>query len=278
MPFWSFDKKRSLISQKIASAFGRLFSLKQTSARRLPSEPPQIAERQREECAIAVLRSALEAFQVRADAEWLHQKLASAEGVNLDEVEEVAKELGLMAEQHLIPPALVLGEEFNDWLPLLVLVNTEQCRTHAILLWQQEEDFFRVMDPRLGHIHLSREFLRESLFIHVMSSPLGSWGEWLLSEDFQQRLQRQLRRLQLAPNTITDLLTSAGRSGWEGLNRLDAAARYSLLQTGQERSLEGLRELYDTPALIPQDCWLLQPESDEEQALVQGGVVIRFWR
>jgi ABC-type bacteriocin/lantibiotic exporter with double-glycine peptidase domain len=264
-----------------------------TSPRRLLAA--EVVQTSAMDCGPAALKSLLEGFGVPVSYGRLREACQTdVDGTSIDTLEEIAKSLGLDAEQVMLPQDHLLLPEAAA-LPALVVVRLASGLTHFVVVWRRHGAWVQVMDPASGRRWLTRErFLRE-LFIHRMRVPAADWHEWARTEDFLVPLNRRLRDLGLSGQRALALAAEAAESPeWHSLAALDAAARLMAtlvrgggIKAGREAGalLEDLwRRAVAAPdtalRFIPEACWSVRPappEDDEEDeaVLLKGAVLIR---
>jgi ABC-type bacteriocin/lantibiotic exporter with double-glycine peptidase domain len=256
---------------------------------------PEVVQTSAMDCGPAALKSLLEGFGIPVSYGRLREACQTdVDGTSIDTLEEIAKSLGLDAEQVMLPPDhLPLPEAAA--LPAIVVVRLPSGLTHFVVAWRRHGGWVQLMDPASGRRWQTRErFLRE-LFIHRMKVPAADWRDWARSEDFLVPLNRRLRDLGLdreRAQTLSD--EAAEASGWQSLAALDAATRLvaSLvrgkgLRSGREAAavLQDIRRRAasapnEALRLIPEAYWSVRPappveEAEDEEVLLKGAVLIR---
>ena len=71
------------------------------------------------------------------------------DGTSIDTMEEVGRQLGLDAEQILIPIDHVLLEEAAA-LPAILVVRLANGLTHFLIVWRRHGRWLQLMDPAVG--------------------------------------------------------------------------------------------------------------------------------
>ena len=139
------------------------------------------------------------------------------DGTSIDTMEEIAVQLGLEAEQIMVPPDYLLLEETKA-LPAIAVVSLPTGMTHFVLLWRKHGPLVQAMDPAAGRRWLSREHLQSSLHLHTQLVPLDSWKDWATSEKFLKPLRRKLSDLGCANSRALHLTErAAAADGWRPL-------------------------------------------------------------
>lgn len=243
------------------------------------------------DCGPAALKSLLEGHGLPVGYGKLREACQTdVDGTSIDTIEDVANQLGLEAEQNVIPVDHVLLPEAQA-LPAIAVVRSPGGLTHFVVLWSYAAGLVQVMDPASGRSFIRRERLLRQLFVHRMPVPAEALREWLGSDEFTGALRRRARALGASAAEIQAWLAAgAADPGILGLARLDAALRLvaSLVEAealgkGAEasrmvaaliRETEGLEgeELY---ARLPEGYFAAAPGPDPETALLRGAVIVR---
>jgi ABC-type bacteriocin/lantibiotic exporter with double-glycine peptidase domain len=262
---------------------------------------PEVVQTSAMDCGPATLKALLEGFDISVSYGRLREACqTSVDGTSIDVLEEVAVQLGLAAEQIMIPTDHLLVAE-AEALPAIVVVRQPNGLTHFVVAWSQHGPLVQVMDPAIGRRWLTQRRFLEELYLHAFPVPAGAWREWAGSEGFCAPLRQRLANLGLEEPDLARLIDPAlADPTWRSLAALDAATRLvaSLVGArGLERGAEArgvldrflatalARPAADTAkgeagALIPARYWSVQPvEADspdeEEQLLLRGAVLVR---
>jgi ATP-binding cassette subfamily B protein len=252
------------------------------------------------DCGPASLKALMEGFGLYAGYERLREACqTSVDGTSIDTLEELAVQLGLHAEQVMLPVDHLLLEE-TQALPALIVVRLPNGLTHFVVLWRVHGRWVQVMDPGTGRRWMARQRFLDEVYVHRFPVPAQGWREWAGSAGFLTPLRRRMRELRLAEKTLSALETRAQADpDWRGLATLDAAVRLTTalvhahaLEPGAEA--EGLltqvfeNNLPPSPDApppgrggafpIPTPYWSVQPvphAPDEPHLLLRGAVLIR---
>ncbi len=259
---------------------------------------PEVVQTSAMDCGPVTLKSLLEGFGIPVSYGRLREACQTdVDGTSIDTLEETAIQLGLDAEQVMIPADHLLLVEAQA-LPAIVVVRQPNGLTHFIVVWRQHGHYTQVMDPAIGRTWLSDRRLLENLYSHIHQVPAAAWREWAGSDEFIDPLCRRLNNLRLSGNTIKRLISSVfACPSWYPLAALDASSRMveSLVRSGglrrghqAARFLDSLftRTQAEDPKQaksVPDVYWSVRPappdlESDPEegeQVLLRGTVLIR---
>jgi ABC-type bacteriocin/lantibiotic exporter with double-glycine peptidase domain len=244
---------------------------------------PEVIQTSNMDCGPAVLKSLLEGFGIRAHYGRLREACQTdVDGTSIDTIEDVANQLGLEAEQIMVPPDHVLLDEARA-LPAVAVVLLPTGITHFVIIWRRHGPWIQLMDPATGRRWTqSARFLSE-LYVHRMAVPSGEWREYARSDDFLSALRRRLADLGISAHKTGTLASATGDSGWKKIAVVDAAVRMvdSLVRSGAiARGLEAARTFESfvaTDASIPEHYWSVRPGPDD-LLLVRGAVLVRVLR
>ncbi len=248
---------------------------------------PEVVQTSAMDCGPATLKAMLEGFGISVSYGRLREACqTNVDGTSIDVMEEVAVQLGLQAEQIMIPADHLLLPEAMA-LPAIVVVRLPNGLTHFVVLWSRYGPFVQVMDPATGRRWLTRQQVFDELYFHSLPVPAEAWREWAGSDEFCQPLRRRLADLKIDDVEIDRLLdTALADPGYASLAALDAAVRMvnsivraGGLEAGPEvgRVLASFFERTVTePGVIPSSYWSVEavPGTGEE-LLLRGVVLVR---
>jgi ATP-binding cassette subfamily B protein len=245
------------------------------------------------DCGPAALKALLEGFRIPASYNHLRNVCRTdVDGTSIDTIESLACELGLDAEQVMIPRDHVLLREAAA-LPAVAVVNSPRGGTHFIVAWRQIGPALQIMDPTKGRLWVSKRSFLDSLYEHTTIVPAGAWREWAGTPAFLGPVRRRLTALGL-PKSTTErhVATAVADPTWRALAALDAAARLvATLRTDGCMTSRGTADvlaalLADPPtgerqSLIPAHFWSARPatpEGGDERLALRGVVLVRASR
>lgn len=255
---------------------------------------PEVVQTSAMDCGPASLKCLLEGFGVSASYGRLREACQTdVDGTSIDTMEEVALQLGLEAEQIMIPADHLLLPEAQA-LPAIVVVRRPNGLTHFVVVWRRCAHLVQVMDPATGRRWLSIQRLLADLYLHTLPVPSGAWRQWAGSDEFLNPLRRRLTDLGLK-GPVQDQMVDAALAdlGWQPLAALDAATRMTeaVVRSGGLRGdrqtapvleafFQGARqETAGEPQTIPAHYWSVQPAPPDpegtEQLLLRGAVLVR---
>ncbi len=239
---------------------------------------PEVVQTSGMDCGPAALKSLLNGFGVNASYGRLREACqTTVDGTSIDAMEDIARQLGLDAEQVLVPvDHLVL--ETENW-PSLVVVQLPGGAAHFVVLWSVQNGFVQLMDPSTGRRWQRKRAFVEQLFRHTQLVPMADWREWAGTAEFTKSLSSRIRDL----GSKAELLLHSALADleWTGLARLDAAVRLvsSLSRSGAiSRGPEATRliaELASSETFIPASYWSVRKADSEGNLLFRGAVLVR---
>jgi ABC-type bacteriocin/lantibiotic exporter with double-glycine peptidase domain len=228
---------------------------------------PETVQTSNMDCGPAALKCLLEGFGVNVHYGRLREACQTdVDGTSIDTLEEVANQLGVQAEQIMLPVDHVLLPESRA-LPAIAVVVQPNGITHFVVVWRDHGRYIQIMDPATGRRFVPRDQFLSQLYVHKMSVPAEDWREYAGSEDFLGPLRHRLARLKI-PDTLIQTSDIAA---------LDAGVRmleYIPIPRGPE-SQRLLQTFLETPATIPDRYWSVRPTEDPDQLLLRGAVLVR---
>ena len=246
---------------------------------------PEVVQTSQMDCGPAALKAILEGFGVRAHYGRLREACQTdVDGTSIDTMEDIANQLGLEAEQIMLPRDHVAVEEAGA-LPAIAVVLVASRVTHFVVIWRRHGDWVQLMDPATGRRWTKQERLLADLYVHKMAVSAPGWRAYAVSEDFLRPLRCRMERLGL-DNGMGKLIAAAIRDpGWKSIAALDAAVRMldSVVRSGAiapgPQVDAALRTLLEQDDSIPEHFWtaLAAPpnKAGEEQVLFRGAVLVR---
>ncbi len=260
---------------------------------------PEVVQTSVMDCGPASLKCLAEGFGIPVSYGRLREACQTdVDGTSIDTMEEVAKQLGLEAEQIMAPADFVLLPEAN-LLPAIAVVIRASKLTHFVVAWRSNGALLQVMDPALGRQWEPKAQFASSLYIHTLPVSAQGWREWAESEKFTLPVRRKLDDLGISGKAAGCLIENAlNAPGWRDLARLDAGTRSmgAIVRSGglrrgkeAERVLERLvltsREekasgsAKEEHGVIPSNywsAWAAPPveENGEERVFFKGAVLV----
>ncbi|XXX85353.1 ATP-binding cassette domain-containing protein [Sorangium sp. So ce145] len=263
--------------------------------RRRPPSPrrrllaPEVVQTSAMDCGPATLKCVLEGFGVGVSYGRLREACQTdVDGTSIDTLEDLAEQLGLVAQQILVPPEHVLLDEAQA-LPALAIVRQSTGPLHIVVIWRRHGGLAQIMDPGTGRRWVTRRQLEAELYQHELPLSAADFRGWAASDGFTRPLGRRLAWLGAGTRPIEAALSDRD---WRAIAALDAGARLvtSLVRSGGlGRGREAARvlgALLDRDAeaareeMIPPGFWTARPgpadPSGEAMVLTRGAVLVRI--
>jgi ATP-binding cassette subfamily B protein len=259
------------------------------------------------DCGPAALKSILAGFGIPVSYGRLREACQTdVDGTSIDTIEDLAVQLGLQAEQIMIPADHIMLPESQS-LPAIVVVLLPNGLTHFLVVWSRVGGFVQVMDPASGRRWPSWSRFIDELYIHSMPVPAAAWRDWAGTEGMLAPLRRRMADLGI-PNQTSDALIDSAVSdpGWRSIAALDAATRMTaslVASKGIARGVQAsaiLERFYTANRIesepageagasssgagirIPASYWSVlsippkEAEASPEELLLRGAVLVRI--
>ena len=240
---------------------------------------PEVVQTSNMDCGPAALKSLLEGFGIPVNYGRLREACQTGvDGTSIDTIEEVANQLGVRAEQIMLPPDHVLMEEASA-LPAIAVVVLPNGVTHFVIVWRRFGRFVELMDPAAGRRWVSAARFVSDLYLHKQIVAAEDWREYAGSGEFLGPLRRRLGGLGIGGDK--PIAEAVADPGWRSLAALDAGVRMlaSLVDSGAiERGTEServLQEFVHHAGTIPEHYWSVQSGSAGSQLILRGAVLVR---
>ncbi|WP_437810176.1 ATP-binding cassette domain-containing protein [Sorangium sp. So ce1078] len=250
---------------------------------------PEVVQTSAMDCGPATLKCVLEGFGIGVSYGRLREACQTdVDGTSIDTLEDLAGQLGLVAQQILVPPEHVLLDEAQA-LPALAIVRQSTGPLHVVVIWRRHGGLVQVMDPATGRRWVTRRQLQGELYQHDLPMPVADFRAWATSDGFTRPLHRRLAWLGAGTQPLEAALSDPG---WRAIAALDAGARLvtSLVRSGGlgrgreasrvlgallEQGPEATRE-----EMIPPAFWTARPgpagPRGEELVVARGAVLVRI--
>src|SRR6516164_8533204 len=187
---------------------------------------PEVVQTSDMDCGPATLKCLLQGFGVTLSYPRIRDACQTeVDGTSIDTLEEVAVQLGLDAEQVVVPVDHLLLPA-ADLLPALVVFCSPGGLTHFAVAWSEVGSVVQIMDPAVGREWLGTTQFLNSLYIHSMPVLAEAWSEWARSHELLLPLGKRIAKLGIREADNKAIVASAlANSTWRGLAALDAATR-----------------------------------------------------
>lgn len=187
---------------------------------------PEVVQTSAMDCGPASLKSLLGGFGVPLSYGRLREACQTdVDGTSINTIEEIALQLGLDAEQTMMPVDHVLLPEAKA-LPAIIVISLPSGSNHFVVAWRRHGRYVQVMDPATGRRWpVCEQFLKE-LFVHRFPVAAAAWRKWAGSEGFIAPLRRRLTDIARSPSPAQQLIDQAlADSTWRSFALLDAVTR-----------------------------------------------------
>jgi len=255
---------------------------------------PEIVQTSVMDCGPATLTCLLEGFHIPASYGRLREACqTNVDGTSIDAVESVARQLGLDAEQVMLPPDDLWLPETNA-LPALVVVQQASGLLHFVIVWRRVGRWLQLMDPGVGRRWVSCHQFTHQLHIHNLPVETAEWYDWATSDEAVGILLARLRRLGASEaDAMRRVRLAKEQETWQAMAGLDAAARMVerlAISGGLRRGPQTIRLLESllTQAsvqppgsclAIPATYWSVAPantQGDVSRVILRGAVLLRI--
>jgi ATP-binding cassette subfamily B protein len=236
---------------------------------------PEVIQTSAMDCGPASLKALLEGLGVPVSYGRLREACQTdVDGTSIDTLEDIAKQLGVDAEQVMVPFENLLLDP--AYLPCIAVVRLPNGLTHFVVLWRRSGRHVVVMDPSTGRRRMPLTRLRDELYLHRMEVAADGWREWAGSAESTDVLARRLSALGTGRALIDEALRDPT---WRGVAALDAALRMveHLVRAraiGRRQAPAMIAELLRQPDGIPDSMWSVRGR-DDDQVEMRGPVLVR---
>jgi ABC-type bacteriocin/lantibiotic exporter with double-glycine peptidase domain len=256
---------------------------------------PEVVQTSAMDCGPAALKCLLEGFGIPVSYGRLREACQTdVDGTSIDTIEVVANQLGVAAEQMMLPIDHLFLRS-TDALPALIVVHHPAGGSHFVVIWRRLGGWLQLMDPAIGRRWVRRAVWLEEIFRHRTGVPAGDWRHWAGSDDFLRPLQERMSHIGAAGGVRDALCDRAlADPGWLGLGALDASVRLvqSVIDAGGLKAGSAAMRLldvlfnetrtntFDIFRIVPPDYWMVTPDLEntdpfEQRLILRGAVLLR---
>jgi len=245
---------------------------------------PEVVQTSAMDCGPAAIAALCAGYDIPASYGRLREACQTGvDGTSIDAMEDVANQLGLDAEQVMMPVDHLL-EPAAGALPAVVVSRLPNGFLHFVVAWRTHGPLVQVMDPAVGRRFRSRTQFLADCYVHTMAVPAAAWREFAAADTMVYELQARLRSLGVDdPESLVD--RAVADPGWHSLAHVDATARMvaaivaeSDLRPGPASAALVERLLAD-PGRVASPWWPVtaaEPSTDgDEQVKLRGVVLVR---
>lgn len=251
---------------------------------------PEVIQISATDCGPAAIKSVFAGMGLELNYRVLREACQTdVDGTSIVTLEEVANQLGLEAEQVMLPMDHVFLSEAQA-LPAIIVTLTAGGRPHFVVLWRRLGPFVQVMDPAAGRHWTRIDTVMSTFYQHTTSAPAEAWREWAGSDEAVQAFRRRLA--DLGAGDAAALVASALQDpSYRSIAALDAATRAvaAMVRAGAIGRGRAAVELAQSMIAkdrsgevpIPAAYWSVRPNPEAAgELLLTGAVLLRFrdWR
>jgi len=140
---------------------------------------PEVVQTSSLDCGPAALKCLLEGFGIRISYGRLREACQTGlDGTSIDTLEEIANQLGLEAEQIMLPVDHLALAAANA-LPAIVVVTLPNGVTHFVVVWRRYGNLLQIMDPAVGRRWVPVKHFAQEVYRHSMAVEAAGWRELL---------------------------------------------------------------------------------------------------
>lgn len=242
------------------------------------------------DCGPAALAALLNGLGVQASYGRLREACQTdVDGTSIDTLEDIAGQLGLVAEQMIMPSDHILLDIEKN-LPAVVVVRHATGVPHFVVCWRVHGDFVQLMDPATGRRWQRATSFLKDLFVHSQPVPAARLRSWLAGKGFTRALSLRMESLGMADDLAASLLQRArAEKSWQRWAQLDAAVRMvtdlvstgAISRGGEAGRLAETLATHADPTQIPEPYWSVRALPTESTAgkavdalLLRGAVLV----
>ena len=252
---------------------------------------PSVRQMDCTKSAAAALAGLLGGYGLRASIEEIAAACGdTSAGIDIDNLQRVANERGLVCDQILIPIDHLLQPEAHA-IPSIVLMRSP-AGVRCAVLWRRHFGMVQLLDPSCGRRWLRPQTFLARVYRHSQHVSAHRLADWLRSHEFQGPLNGRMLKLGIS-DSRTLIANAACEPGWLGLACLDAVVRL----IARQRLLDSVsavtpawtsvvrlwKESLQAPANIPNRFWFAkvpaEPERQHDATVqIRGLVALRMQR
>lgn len=262
---------------------------------------PEVTQISQMDCGPSCLKSVLQGFNIPVNFGRLREACQTdVDGTSVDTIEELACELGLDAQQVLVP-INHLHLPAAKATPCILITLLPNNLTHFIVVWRSIGPWVQVMDPSHGKHWIKWEKLKQQVYLHRMSLPKEMWTGWANGDEYRLSLMQRLDELGFTKNDIENLFSTIFQhtdndenvtlDNWLAISCLDASTTWTealkkarALKKGHE-AIQFLKTQYEraiasqepwTYTIPRQYWWAIQDENAQDSLSVEAAVLVRI--
>jgi ABC-type bacteriocin/lantibiotic exporter with double-glycine peptidase domain len=256
---------------------------------------PEVIQTSSMDCGPAALAALLNGLGIQVSYGRLREACQTdVDGTSIDTLEDLASQIGLQAQQILLPRDH-LFLDFAQNLPAIVVTRHGSGMPHFVVCWRLHGALVQVMDPATGRRWQRASRFQQDLYVHSQPMPGAALRKWLAGKGFSRPLSLRMQHLGVPSADADRLLQQArGERGWQRLAQLDAAVRMvadfvsaRATQRGREAmALITALTFASDAAEVPDSYWTVRPllagprpdgeaaPAPVEQVVIRGAVLV----
>src|SRR4051812_18458261 len=143
---------------------------------------PEVVQTSAMDCGPGALKCVLEGFGIPVSYGRLREACQTdVDGTSIDVIEDVANQLGLDAQQMIIPVDHLLLRE-TEAFPAILVVRHPDGNTHFVVVWSRHGNLVQVMDPSVGRRWMLASDLLAMTYVHTMPGSGEAWRAWAVTQ------------------------------------------------------------------------------------------------
>lgn len=156
---------------------------------------PEVVQTSAMDCGPAALKCLLEGHGRSASYGRLREACRTdVDGTSIDSLEDIARSLGLEADQVMAPLDHLLMRE-SESLPAIVVIRQSDGLLHFVVVWRAHGPWVQLMDPAVGRRWVSRRRFLEQVYVHEHPVSQEQWCVYADSDLFRRPLRLRLKKL-----------------------------------------------------------------------------------
>src|SRR5438094_6199433 len=172
---------------------------------------PEVVQTSAMDCGPAALKCLLEGFGLNASYGRLREACQTdVDGTSIDTLEDFANDVGLIADQILVPVDHVLTTAAAV-LPAIVVVRQPGGLLHFVVAWRRHGPIVQVMDPATGRRWPRINTFQDELYTHTMPVPAENWRRWAGSDLCHDGLRARARAAGITAGVVDELIGEASQ-------------------------------------------------------------------
>lgn len=165
---------------------------------------PEVAQISQMDCGPSCLKSVLQGFNIPVHFGRLREACQTGvDGTSVDTIETLACELGLDAQQVLVPINHLQLPEAKAT-PSILITLLPNNLTHFIVVWRSFGPWAQIMDPSHGRHWIRWKKLKNLAYVHRMPLTKDVWEAWANGDEYRLALTRRLEALGFLSNEVQE--------------------------------------------------------------------------